>query len=395
MGNIEEAKIAAALRQHAGKLRGHPLCEIGKQGKIDPCQLLFLLALCAILNQSPEYACPHSGFSADALYYHLNDLSLDRIEEILKQFVYGKELKLLRRRRPMRQVILAIDYTDEMYYGERPCEGVVGTKHKAGSNWARRYLTIKLVNTDGPFMLWAAPMKDRKCTPELLEAGLRAVERMGLHPHLLLLDREFNSGEILDFVGLRYQYIIPSDHDGKFYRRAKGLRLPAIIYHWEVGGVETQLVIIEEEKKKYGYLTNIPKQMFVDDVDYLSDTYSMRWAIESGFRDAAKFSVPTNAKGLSARYLYFCVSLLVYNFWAWINLFMGWQICKPKHLVLEKLRELLAPVIDGFLRKVVESDWWVPAKLTGALEERVFSPEKAKGGDAAGAPPPIKFLSNP
>ena len=50
---------------------------------------------------------------------------------------------------------LAIDWHDEMYYGDPEVEGVVGTQHKRGSSYAYRFATASVV-LDGERLIVAA-----------------------------------------------------------------------------------------------------------------------------------------------------------------------------------------------------------------------------------------------
>ena len=55
-------------------------------------------------------------------------------------------------------LVVAIDWHDEMYYGDPKAKGVVGTQHKNGSNHAYRYATISVLYNGQRLTLAAATM---------------------------------------------------------------------------------------------------------------------------------------------------------------------------------------------------------------------------------------------
>ena len=58
-------------------------------------------------------------------------------------------------------LVVAIDWHDEMYYGDPKAKGVVGTQHKNGSNHAYRYATISVLYNGQRLTLAAATMIHR------------------------------------------------------------------------------------------------------------------------------------------------------------------------------------------------------------------------------------------
>ena len=40
---------------------------------------------------------------------------------------------------------IAVEWRDEMYYGDTKTDGIIGTKNKAGTNYACEYATVSIV----------------------------------------------------------------------------------------------------------------------------------------------------------------------------------------------------------------------------------------------------------
>ena len=75
---------------------------------------------------------------------------------------------------------VAMDWHDEMYYGDIDAYGVIGTKNKAGTNYAYEYATASIVVKGIRFVI--AGQKNRfEC--KVLAPGISKVERFlyGLH----------------------------------------------------------------------------------------------------------------------------------------------------------------------------------------------------------------------
>ncbi len=56
---------------------------------------------------------------------------------------------------------VAIDWHDEMYYGNTGTEGIIGTKNKAGTNYAYEYATASIVVKGKRFAIAAIPVTER------------------------------------------------------------------------------------------------------------------------------------------------------------------------------------------------------------------------------------------
>jgi len=348
-------KIPAVLKQQARKITSYDLLSIGKNA-FHRCFDIVQTAVEAAIAASSIEAKAKSA-NADTVFYHLDKLSVENVENMLKSHV-RRAVGLVKRRFGNRKFAVAIDYTDEMFYGDENTEGIVGTKHKKGSNYAFKYLTVNIVTNGCRFFLFAYPVFQRGDNWVYVEKTLDLLGELGLRVHVLLLDREFNESKTLDLLQDRdYRYIIPAVQNSKFDRLKKTAeRFPAIARCWEVAGIETTMIMLEEEGHIYGYVTNLPEEFYKDNVYVLSELYSKRWGIETAHRVEDDFRIYTTTKNGFIRYFFFVISVLIYNLWVWVNLTFG--VDGIIYVKVDELRQLLMKMFEDFWRWLSSSDRW-------------------------------------
>ncbi len=373
-------KIPAAVRRQAREIAGYRLIETGKNSLFSLFSVLMTVIEAAAASSSIERKA--GSPDADTVFYHLQKLSVQKAEEMLLCFV-ERAVRLAKRRFGNRKLAVAIDYTEEMYYGEKGNPSVVGTKHKNGSNFAYRFLTVNIVVAGCRFFVFAYPAFERG---NYLYIGkvLDVLEKLGLRTYVLLLDREFNDAATLHFLQSRgYKYLIPADQNSKFERWKKAAdRFPAIFRGWEIAGVETTLVMLQEGEHVYGYLTNLPEGFYREDAYVLSELYSKRWGIETAHRVGGRFRIFTTCKNGILRYFFFTVALLLYNLWVWINLTFG--LTGGSALKVEELKEILQKSFEEFLRWLSSPERWFSALTSGNGRGAAFClPAGAAGSDEA------------
>ena len=378
MLNEVRDKIPSVLRKQARKLENYDLMDMGKNCRLRQCMLLALLVSSAFLGLSPEQkALNDRNFTSDVLYHHLsNKVGIDNVEAMLNYFVSKRDIKLLRRRFGGWGFYIAIDFTDEMFYGEKGTAGVVGTKHKNGSNHAFRYMTMCIVTPKGRFLIWAHPMENRKETLFLLNKALIRMEELGLRVHAILLDREFNYTDALALIGDKYKYITPADQDKKFKRYVEGKEVPAYCDDWRIQNkckeqISTQLIVLEEKGHKYGYYTNLLRERFIKDMEILSPIYGMRWGIETAHREVYGFRISTTCKKMEIRYLYFVISVILYNLGIWINLFFG--LVGATHVTFSEMKEMLRQIFEEFNLWLKSPERWL-SMLSFGNARKAFLP---------------------
>jgi len=362
-------KIPSALMQQARKMANDVLLKIGKNAIYSLFDVIQPVIEAAVAASSIEAKAKTAD--ADTVFYHLEKLSIDDVESFLKRKV-SRAVKLAKRRFGNRKFAVAIDYTDEMFYGDEEQAPVVGTKHKNGSSYAFKYLTVNIVMAGCRFFLFTYPIFTRGENWIYIEKVLDLLEEFNLKTYVLLLDKEFNDSKTLGLLQDRgYQYIIPADQDSKFERwKSAADRFPAIFRGWTVAGVETTLVMLEEDGKIYGYLTNLPEGFYRDNAFVLSELYSKRWGIETAHRVEDDFRIYTTTRNGAIRYFFFVISVLVYNLWVWVNLNFG--LVGSMRITVAELKEILQKSFEEFWRWLSSPEKWFCFSAVGQRERRLF-----------------------
>lgn len=210
---------------------------------------------------------------------------------------------------------LAIDWHDEMYYGDPEAEGVVGTQPKKGSHYAYRFATASVL-VDGERMTIAAvPMRNEPVL-EHVKKLLSYIFERGIKVKLLLLDRGYHSIDLIRYLnslGIDYIMHIPAfikglneGEDRTYTTRGHGRRKDE--------QVSFRLVTLKEGDKLFIFATNTnlkPERM--------RKLFRKRWGIETSYRMIRKFLAKTTSKLYSLRILYFYLSVILYNLWVLQN----------------------------------------------------------------------------
>lgn len=350
-----ENKIPAALARQARKIANSDLLKIGKNAIHSAFEILQTAIEAALAASSIEAKARDAD--ADTVFYHLGKLSVEDTEKMLKLHV-ARSVELLKRKFGGRKYAVAIDYTDEMFYGNKDTAGVVGTKRKNGTNYAFKYLTVNIVVEDCRFFLFSLPLLRRGGNWVYIERTLDILEEFRVNAYVLLLDKEFNDSKTLDLLQWRgYNYVIPADQDKKFRRwRDTAKKFPAVGRGWDVAGAVTTIIMLEEDGKVYGYLTNMPEDFYRDDAYILSWLYSKRWGIETAHRVEDGFRIYTTTKNWAVRYFFFVISILIYNLWVWVNLNFG--LVGKLRITVAKLKQILMDAFDEFWRRLRSPERW-------------------------------------
>jgi len=376
-------KIPAALMQQARRMARDVLLKIGKNALYSVLDIIQPVIEAAVAVSSIERKAKTAD--ADTVFHHLEKLSVEEIEQLLKRRV-KRAVKLAKRRFGDRKFAIAVDYTDEMFYGDEEQAPVVGTKHKDGSNYAFKYLTVNIVMAGCRFFLFAYPIFARGENWFYLEKVLDLLEEFEVKTYVILLDREFNDSKSLCLLQERgYKYIIPADQDSKFERWKKAAdRFPAIFRGWSVAEVETTLIMLEEEEQIYGYLTNLPEDFYRDNAFVLSELYSKRWGIETAHRVEDDFRIYTTTRNGVIRYFFFVISVLVYNLWVWVNLNFGLE--GNMRITVAEIKEILSKAFDEFWRWRSSSERWFSLPSFGNLKSATFGCLQFLSGSAEALP---------
>jgi len=138
MSDTKLKKIAAALPGKVRKLANYELFELGKNAQHKVREMLEAVFEAALNATSVETVCElkEGSPSADTVRGHLDwKVSLDAVEGMMRNRVKWF-ITLLKRRFGRAEFEIAIDWTDEPYYGNKNNQFIIGMEPKAGTCWA-------------------------------------------------------------------------------------------------------------------------------------------------------------------------------------------------------------------------------------------------------------------
>ncbi|BBE41439.1 putative transposase [Conexivisphaera calida] len=237
--------------------------------------------------------------------------------------------------------MVAIDYTEEPYYGRRDSMVMRG-KMKDGTTYFHTYATVSTVGMDerAKLTLHALPVTPFSSKEEVVGRLLEeAGSLLRARPSLLLMDRGFFAVEVLSMLqrmGMRF--IVPavanSRVKGIIEAYARGELPPVVEYRMgsdeEDGkGVDFYLVIARRRdakdddppsKRYIAFATNVPFEDPEDMVRRIPEEYRARWGIETSYRVQDGFEAKTCSRSHTIRIVYFLLSVILYNSWAMMAL---------------------------------------------------------------------------
>jgi len=96
-------------------------------------------------------------------------------------------------------VIVAMDWHDIMFYGDSKAEGVKGTNHKNGTNWAYQFATAAVVMGDEKLTVAVTPVNNESKV-EHVKRLLSKVFELGIKVKILLLDSGYYTVDIINYL---------------------------------------------------------------------------------------------------------------------------------------------------------------------------------------------------
>ena len=253
---------------------------------------------------------------ADTLHRHLKnikELDLKRAFEFNTRKAIG--------RIGLGRVILAIDTTQELYYGENGKLNVRQVKHEKGTTEAFTYVVLSVVEPK-PLPLMALPYKQGDDLTSLVKELLGYARKLPFVIELILFDRGFYIWDLISYLSserLKYIIFVPQNKAMKKY--IAQTKLIASYEHIRkynkyksnfVG--RTKIVVIKDpiknEKDYYWcFATNLKQSI------HLIYKYKQRWQIETDFRVQDEARIKTKSNYTIIRYFYFLTSLVLLANW--------------------------------------------------------------------------------
>jgi len=279
-------------------------------------------------DEDNEFICRKCGYtkriapSADVLFNRLRKYF--DVAEIQKMFYLLFEIiwqiankgNLFKAR-----VVLAIDYTDLPFYGDKNTVMIVGKEYKDGTSYGYRFATVNIVESGIRFTLLALPFGPFDTQEEIL-IKLLNFARKRVKIRLVVADKEFfSSGTMKLFNRLGIKFIFPCTNYSNIKELLEVVPTPYVVNDcimkseilYNMGIVS---VIRKGKELKYAYATNIRLDKDGMTAGELAALYKKRWGIETSYRVKKLSYLPkTTSKNYFVRLFYFLFSVLFYNLW--------------------------------------------------------------------------------
>ena len=266
--------------------------------------------------------------SADAFLYHVKKYkSMEEVKQTFQKafeviWKLTKAAELFKGRKP---VNVAIDFHDWHYFGDKNTPMVVETKPDRGTSRCYKFATVNIVEKGRRFTLLALPVgsfdNKEKIVEELLSYAMKKVRIRYVY-----MDRGFFSGRMINLMDrMCLKFLMPATKNKRVEEQLSTMPAPTIIKGYEMGDRDNKtsfnLVIVEENKQKYAFATNISfDEKEADLANRLFGLYGKRWGIETSYR-VKKHTIraKTTSKNYMVRLFYFLFSVMLYNLWVIVN----------------------------------------------------------------------------
>ena len=280
-----------------------------------------LLVKCTVMNRSLDAVCKKTFSSSDRLFFYLGRMTVDQITWCCNRLLHRSFQLLWRDRWHHRPVLLAIDTTDQIFYGKKNdyVSSTVKTRgRKTNAVKVLSYATISIVARGFKFTLAVFPVRNDEGNGKLVEKLLQSIPGE-LKVRAVLMDKGFYETAVMQTVDmLGYKYIIPCkqypDLDDLYaFLEVSGEKHWKYTMHRGKPKEYTFDVYLDDQgiQRYIGFATNI--DMTHKDFETLGQTYRFRWNIENAYKEAKEFKIKTSSRNHGYRVLVFALSHLMMN----------------------------------------------------------------------------------
>lgn len=258
----------------------------------------------AIEHRSLEAMYKLTGYlSADRVLNKIHAILHKQMQQVIVDFTQNIKLP--------KKVMLAIDFTDKIYYGDKNHPNVMGSK---GGDYVRRYIELSTVK---PALFINAVCVDQltnvkhELLTQLLEGFFNIYTKTKIQ--LLLLDRGFFSKEVVALlIEKSIPFIMPAIKNKAIGRLVKQFEKGEIDnrIRYMFGKSKVTLLFIKMQDETLVYMTNTKYSRL-----QVHQLYRKRWQIETNFREQNNFIFKTTTQNFAIRYLAFVLAGLLFNAW--------------------------------------------------------------------------------
>src|SRR3989339_450237 len=268
--------------------------------------------------------------SGDALLQQLKklefrDVNLQFEELFIKQF--HKLFPKTKKKKKKYKAIIIIDAHEQETYSKekRISKAIRGGKHKNGTNFFFKYLTMQVMIKDKIITLgvrfYSREDQQRELVDELIKYAQKHIKI-----EVVLLDRGFRDASLLNNLEYREApLLMPCIKDAKAEKCFEELRNKQfktkrfIITNNKKEGINVTLLMIRlSNNKEVGFYTTLSGTWF-HSAKYYLELYKKRWNIETGYRLQNMFLPKTTSIEKVVRFFYFCYAVAMHNLWLGIR----------------------------------------------------------------------------
>lgn len=305
--------------------------------------------LLIVMYEANQNICIQQACENTGLYSHskhiLNYFKSFTLEQI-KEFFFESAITMLKVSIPqlnLRDLKLAVDITEESYYGKiSKGDAFIWSrtpKSPAGATGCYKYLTISATNSNCKLILFNMMLQPGYMVEDIIPQILDEIKSL-IHIKQVTFDRGFDNHKLVyELQRFNIKYLIFSKknkstkkifddlEEGKSFSKMRTLKF----YKWGYKySCEARFVYIKafqfkktEEAYDWIFITN----MNFESIQHTVASYRNRWGIETVFRVLKQdFRIKTTSKHQSVRLMCWFFSMLFYNIWQLAKYFISFQI---------------------------------------------------------------------
>lgn len=293
--------------------------------------------------------------NADTIFYRIKAT----INSIVESFWNSTEQLLVKNAKILQrqQLFIAVDETYEPYFGKKKNIWIHNYKPVKGATGSFKFIVFSIVGFNYRFVLYAEPVHIGMNNNKLIAKVLNKI-RMYIKIKAVLLDRGFNDRKLIAILNkLKIKYLMLWRVKKWVKEELKCMRegelkeiIKELLYSENKSKhkVKVKFVLIKRKSKEdydWCFATNLN----VRKACFLIKIYKKRWNIENIFKITDKVRLRTNSTNVEIKFLFFSLSLLIYNLWQWLRGSIG-------GITLRKFAKFILTLIE----KKVEEKRFLP-----------------------------------
>jgi len=283
-------------------------------------------------SQTFRFVMKENTPASNTLLYHIRKLNGEEIKTSFKE-AFEEIYKIAKKHNVFkkRKLDVAIDLTDQLYYGNKNDFMVCETKPQKGTSHCFRFATINIVENGRRFTLLALPMHAFDEKSKILEE-LISYAKSKISVRNVYVDRGFfNVKCIMALEKQKVKWLMPAVRNTAIKKLMKEHNSPKVLEYLmgrkNFDQVKFKLVIVnDQDKVKRVFATNLV--ITGGNAKILFHEYGKRWGIETSYRVKQDFKPRTTSKKYAVRLFYFMFSSCLYNLWILANIIIGLVILK-------------------------------------------------------------------